>query len=363
MSDNEVGMSHTPTVNPQEQQPRPPFPEQRTGVEAEMSPQPDFGEQTYIGYGRLRGRSAIVTGGDSGIGRAVALAFAREGADVATVYDEHDADAEKTERLVENEGRRFLRLKGDIGDEAFCKQVVDRTVRQFGHFDILVNNAGTQQTHQSLLDFTAEEIELTFRTNIWSMFWLTRAAIPHLKPGSTIIKSASIEAYEPTSILLPHATTKGAIVTLTKGLSEEMIERGVRVNAVAPGPVWTPLIPVSMPRQQVPKFGESNPMRRPAQPVELAHAYVFLASNESSYVNGSHMSGVRQTRTCIALVILWQRGGFAHYCSACDARAHDLRRTACSEQRGGRSTCSVGRRGRGVRRAAAASCGRRACWA
>lgn len=279
-------MSQSAMVNPLEQQPTPPFPEQQSGVESHMDPRPDYGEQTYVGYSRLAGKCAIITGGDSGIGRAVALAYAREGADVAIVYDEHDEDAEQTVHLVENEGRRCVRLKGDVGDEAFCRQVVERTVRELGHLDILVNNAATQQTHQSLLEFTTEEIELTFRTNILALFWLCKAAIPHLKAGSAVINTASIEAFEPKAILLPYATTKGAIVTFTRGLSQELIERGVRVNAVAPGPVWTPLIPASMPKEQVREFGKSNPMKRPAQPVELAHAYVFLASDEATYVNG-----------------------------------------------------------------------------
>ena len=260
------------------------------GREAAMSPRPDHGERSYRGSGRLTGKVALVTGGDSGIGRAVALAFAREGADVAISYlDEHD-DARGAARAVEEAGRRALTISGDIGSELHCRSLVDRTIRELGRLDVLVNNAAFQREHQDIAEFTAEEIERTFRTNVYAMFWLCQAALPHLPRGGAIINVASIQAYEPSPTLLAYASTKGAIVTFSKALSKQAIERGVRVNVVAPGPVWTPLIPSTMPDETLESFGEDTPVGRAAQPAELAPAFVFLASDESRYVTGLPMT-------------------------------------------------------------------------
>ncbi|MFN8481463.1 MAG: SDR family oxidoreductase [Anaerolineae bacterium] len=285
-----MSSQQTQQKDPRQQEPqKPPFPEQKQqypGRESEMRPQPDFGEQSYKGSGRLTGRAAVITGGDSGIGRAVALAFAREGADVLVSYLNEDKDAQETCRVVEAAGRKAVAVAGDISDPTHCQQIVERAVREFGRLDILVNNAAYQMSRESLLEFSDAEIQHTFGANILAMFYLVKAALPHLKPGSVIINTASIQAYNPTPALLPYASTKGAIVTFTKGLAQELIEKGIRVNAVAPGPVWTPLIVSTMPEQQSSKFGKDSPMGRPAQPAELAPVYVFLASQESSYVNG-----------------------------------------------------------------------------
>jgi NAD(P)-dependent dehydrogenase (short-subunit alcohol dehydrogenase family) len=256
------------------------------GREATMAPRPDHGEASYRGSGRLTGKVALVTGGDSGIGRAVALAFAREGADVVISYlDEHD-DARGAARSVEEAGRRALTISGDVGDETHCRSLVDRTIREMGRIDVLVNNAAFQREHDDIAEFTAEEIERTFRTNIFAMFWLCQAALPHLPRGGAIINVASIQAYEPSPSLLAYASTKGAIVTFSKALSKKAIERGVRVNVVAPGPVWTPLIPSTMPDESLESFGEDTPIGRAAQPAELAPAFVFLASDDSRYITG-----------------------------------------------------------------------------
>jgi NAD(P)-dependent dehydrogenase (short-subunit alcohol dehydrogenase family) len=238
--------------------------------------------------GRLKEKTALITGGDSGIGRAVAIAYAREGADVAIGYlPEEEADARETVRWVEQAGRKALALPGDIQDERFCRDMVDRVFAERGRLDILVNNAAFQMTHKSIEEWSAEEWDRTFRTNIYAMFFLAKAALPRMQPGSVILNTASVQAYQPSGNLLAYATTKGAIVTFTKALADLAIERGVRVNAVAPGPVWTPLIPSTMPDQKVRKFGGDSPMTRPAQPAELAPAYVYLASGESSYVTAS----------------------------------------------------------------------------
>jgi NAD(P)-dependent dehydrogenase (short-subunit alcohol dehydrogenase family) len=234
----------------------------------------------------LEGKVALVTGGDSGIGRAVALAYAREGADVAISYLDEHPDAQETVRVVEASGRRALALPGDIGDEAHCREIVRRTVDELGGLDLLVNNAAYQMQREGIEGLPAEEVERIFRTNILAMFWLSKAAVPHLKPGSAIVNTASIQAFEPSPELLHYATTKGAIVTFTKGLAKGLVDRGIRVNAVAPGPVWTPLIAMSFPADVVSEFGKSNPLGRPAQPAELAPAYVFLASDESRFVVG-----------------------------------------------------------------------------
>jgi NAD(P)-dependent dehydrogenase (short-subunit alcohol dehydrogenase family) len=275
--------------DPRVAEPQPPFPEQEQempGRERDMDPAPDYGEGTYRGCGRLEGRAAVVTGADSGIGRAVALAFAREGADVVVAYlDEHD-DAAETCRVVEEAGRKAVRVPGDLSEEAHCKALVDRAVEAFGRIDVLVNNAAYQMVHQQMSEISADEWDHTFRTNVYAMFHTCKAALPNMRPGSAIINTASIEAYEPKPILLAYASTKGAIVTFTKGLAQEVAEHGIRANAVAPGPVWTPLIPGSFPADKIPDFGKSTPMGRAAQPAELAPAYVFLASDESRFVNG-----------------------------------------------------------------------------
>ena len=252
-----------------------------------MRNKPDYGEDSYKGYGRLSGRVALVTGADSGIGRAVALAYAREGADVAIAYlNEHD-DAKETKRIVEEAGRKAVLIAADLADANECARIVDETVKAFGRIDILVNNAAYQgKVVESLDDLDEERLERTFRVNIMAMFHIVRRALPHMKEGSTIINSSSIQAYQPTAAILDYATTKGAIVTFTKGLAEEVIKRGIRANTVAPGPVWTPLIVQSFDKKQIDQFGKDSPMTRPAQPAELAPAYVFLASDESRYVNG-----------------------------------------------------------------------------
>jgi NAD(P)-dependent dehydrogenase (short-subunit alcohol dehydrogenase family) len=275
--------------DPKEAGPKPPFPEQeqeQVGLESKMEPRPDYGEESYRGSGKLEGKAAIITGGDSGIGRAVALAFAREGADVLISYLDEHSDAEETVRIVEKEGRRCISVAGDIGDEAHCRQIVERAVQEFGKVDILVNNAAYQDDIESIQDVTEEMLLHTYRTNIFAMFYLCKAALPHMEPGSTIINTTSIQAYQPSPNLLPYSSTKGAILTFTKGLSEEAIEKGIRVNAVAPGPVWTPLIPASFPGDKVAEFGKTTPMGRPGQPAELAPVFVFLASQDSSYITG-----------------------------------------------------------------------------
>ncbi|MDP9400236.1 MAG: SDR family oxidoreductase [Actinomycetota bacterium] len=282
--------SQTTQRNPVDQYPQPEMPEQtleHPGLESDMQPRPDYGEQTYRGSGRLEGKRAIITGGDSGIGRAVALAFAREGADVLLSYlEEEEPDAQETARVVEASGRKAVRLAGDLRDEAHCERIVERAVAELGGLEILVNNAAYQMSRDGIESITAEELDRTFRTNIYAMFFLSKAALRHMRPGATIINSCSVEAYKPEPALLDYAATKGAIVNFTKGLAQEVIQRGIRVNSVAPGPVWTPLIPATMPAEQVKSFGAQSPIGRPAQPAELAPAYVFLASQESSYVNG-----------------------------------------------------------------------------
>ena len=275
--------------NPQDIEVKPPFDEQEQqppGLESEMDTAPDYGEKSYQGSGKLDGKTAIVTGGDSGIGRAVALAFAREGADVVISYLNEEQDAQETKRVVEDAGQRCLLIAGDIGDESHCQKIVEQAADEFGQIDILVNNAAFQMSHEGIEDLPSDEIEKTFRTNIFAMFYLCKAAIPHIKEGGAIINTASIQAYQPSKQLLAYAATKGAIVNFTKGLNEELIEKGIRVNAVAPGPVWTPLIAATMPQEKVNEFGKDSPMKRPAQPSELAPAYVFLASDEASYISG-----------------------------------------------------------------------------
>jgi NAD(P)-dependent dehydrogenase (short-subunit alcohol dehydrogenase family) len=279
-----------PAQDPRRAGAKPPFPAQtqpHPGVEAKMAPRPDYGETSYRGLNRLVDRVALITGGDSGIGRAVALAFAREGAHVAISYLNEHEDAVETRRVVEETGRDALLLPGDIGSPAHCRVLVERTMERFGHLNILVNNAAFQgESVESIEEISPDRLERTFRVNIMAMFHLVRYALPHMKKGSAIINVASIQAYKPRASILDYAATKGAIVTFTKGLAQEVIQRGIRANAVAPGPVWTPLIPQSFPAEHVAQFGKDSPMERPAQPAELAPAFVFLASDESQYING-----------------------------------------------------------------------------
>jgi len=257
------------------------------GTTSDMKPVPDHGEESYRGSGRLAGKRAIITGGDSGIGRAVAIAFAREGADLLVSYlCEHD-DAKETARWVEQAGRKCVLIAGDIQDPAHCRKIVDDAATQLGGIDILVNNAAHQATFKEIEEISDEEWELTFKVNIHAMFYLTKAAIPHMKPGAAIINTASINADVPNPTLLPYATTKGAIQNFTAGLAQMLAEKGIRANTVAPGPVWTPLIPSTMPAETVAKFGSNVPMKRPAQPAELATSYVMLADPMSSYVSGA----------------------------------------------------------------------------
>jgi NAD(P)-dependent dehydrogenase (short-subunit alcohol dehydrogenase family) len=266
-----------------------PFPQQQQappGSEESMEPRADHGEQTYRGSQRLAGKAAIITGGDSGIGRAIAIAFAREGANVLISYLNEDEDAQKTCRLIEESGGKAVALAGDISNEAQCQKIIEQAVQSFGKIDVLINNAAFQRTHSHIQDVASDEFDYTFRTNVYAMFYLCKAALPHMQPGSSIINTASIQAYQPSAQLLPYATTKGAIVTFTKALATEAIQHGVRVNCVAPGPVWTPLIPSTVPPEKAAEFGKQTPMGRPAQPAELAPTYVFLASSESNYIVG-----------------------------------------------------------------------------
>jgi NAD(P)-dependent dehydrogenase (short-subunit alcohol dehydrogenase family) len=256
------------------------------GLTADMRTEPDHGERTYRGTGRLEGRKAVITGGDSGIGRAVALAFAREGADVLISYlPDEEEDAQQTVALIEDAGGKAVTVPGDITDEAHCRAVIDRAVTELGGVDILVNNAAYQLAQDGgIADISTEQFDRVLKTNVYAMFWLCKAAIPHMKPGASIINTASVQAVSPSPHLLDYATTKGAIVTFTKALGADLAAKGIRVNSVAPGPVWTPLIPATMDAEKVASFGAQSPTRRPAQPAELAPAYVFFASQESSYI-------------------------------------------------------------------------------
>jgi len=277
-------------VNPLDQYEQPPFSEDKQefpGSEAQFNLKADHGENTYVGSGKLTGRKAIITGGDSGIGRAVAIAFAREGADVAISYLNEHEDANETARLVEEAGRTALLIPGDISAEEQCKYIIKSTLDKFGQIDILVNNAAYQMSRDSIQDISAEEWDRTFRTNIHPLFYMCKAAEAHLKPGSTIVNTTSVNAYKAPPQLVAYSATKAAIQNFTVSMAQLWAEKGIRVNCVAPGPIWTPLIPSTMPLEKVNSFGKDVPMKRPGQPAELAAAFVLLASNDSSYITGS----------------------------------------------------------------------------
>jgi len=278
------------STNPKTKYPHPPFSARSNKPPASdhaISPKPDYGEESYVGSARLYGKVALITGGDSGIGKAVALAFAREGADVAFTYlDEkkEKKDADETIKFIEDAHRRAFSYPGDVRDEKFCQLLVKKTIEEFGKLDILVNNAAYQATFSSIEEVTEEELERVFRTNVFAPFFMAKAALRRMKPGASIINTVSIQSFSPSAKLMPYAATKGALMNFTKSLSQEAIKKGIRVNAVAPGPVWTPLIPSTMPNAS--QFGKDSPMGRPAQPTELAPAYVLLASDQASYVTG-----------------------------------------------------------------------------
>ncbi|MBP7146273.1 MAG: glucose 1-dehydrogenase [Acidobacteria bacterium] len=272
---------------PDKEKQRPPQKQARQpGVESQMQPRPEAKDPEYKPAGKLRGKVALITGGDSGIGRAVAVAFAQEGADVGVVYKEEHDDARETQRMVEAEGQRCLLIAGDVGAEPFCRDVVERTVREFGRLDILVNNAAEQHARESIEEISADQLERTFRTNIFAQFYLAKAALKHLAEGSSIINTTSVTAYRGNPQLVDYSSTKGAIVAFTRSLSKQLAERGVRVNAVAPGPIWTPLIPATFPPDKVETFGSNVPLGRAGQPEEVAPCFVFLASDDASYITG-----------------------------------------------------------------------------
>jgi len=272
------------------QRPKPPFPKQKQsmpGLTGRMTPTPDHGEESYKGSDRLKNKKAVITGGDSGIGRAIAIAYAREGADILISYLEEHQDAEETGRHIEAAGRKAVLVPGDIQDATHCRKIIETAVAELGRVDILVNNAAHQASFKDISDISDEEWELTFRVNIHAMFFLTKAAVPHMPAGSAIINTASINSDTPNPTLLAYATTKGAIQNFTAGLAQLLAEKGIRANAVAPGPIWTPLIPSTLPQEAVVNFGKQVPMKRPGQPAELATAYVMLADPLSSYVSGT----------------------------------------------------------------------------
>jgi NAD(P)-dependent dehydrogenase (short-subunit alcohol dehydrogenase family) len=260
------------------------------GTQSKMQPVPDCGEESYRGSGRLSGKVAVITGGDSGIGRAVAIAYAREGADVVISYLSEDEDAEDTARYVAQAGRKALVISGDVSEPQHCRDIVTRTMREFGRIDILVNNAAYQMSHSDLAEVSDDEWEHTFATNVSAMFYLVKAALPHLEPGSSIIGSTSVNSDMPSPDLAPYAATKAAIANFCASLAQMLGPRGIRVNSVAPGPIWTPLIPATMPPGKVEHFGEDTPLGRPGQPAELAGAYVLLASEEGSYMSGARIA-------------------------------------------------------------------------
>lgn len=277
--------------NPRTEYPRPPFPRQEQpwpGLASRMDPRPDHGETSYKGSGRLAGRRALITGGDSGIGRAAAIAYAREGADVAINYlPVEEPDAKEVVDLIRKEGRKAVAIPGDIRDEAFCARLVEQAAQELGGLDILVNNAARQSAQPSIENITTDQFDATLKTNLYAMFWITKAAIPRLPAGSSIINTASVVAFDPPKLLLDYSTTKAGIIAFTQALAKQLAEKGIRVNAVAPGPFWTPLQPSGgQPPDQIPTFGADVPLGRPGQPVELAPVYVMLASDESSYATG-----------------------------------------------------------------------------
>ena len=287
-------MTH-PLRNPNDKYPTPPFVVQSQpwpGLASRMNPLPDHGETSYKGSGRLLGRKALITGGDSGIGRAAAIAFAREGADVAINYlPGEEPDAQQVVQLIQDAGRTAVAIPGDIRTESFCEELVERAVRELGGLDILVNNAARQLAHDSITDITTEQFDWTFKTNVYGMFWITKAAIPYLPPGSAIINTASVNSYDPREDLLDYAMTKGAIHIFTKALAKQQAKQGIRVNGVAPGPVWTPLqVVCEQSAEKLSQFGGDTPMKRPGQPAELASIYVQLAAADASYTTG-HMYG------------------------------------------------------------------------
>lgn len=284
--------------DPTTQYPTPPFDKQSQpapGLSSEMTPRPDHGEASYVGAGRLSGRKAVVTGADSGIGRAVAIAYAREGADVVLSYlPAEEPDAQEVVKLIEAAGQKAVAVPGDLKDEAYCQTLISRAVQELGGIDILVNNAGKQQEVPDIGKLSSDQFDATFKTNVYSLFWLCKAALPHLPAGSSIINTSSIQAYQPSPILLDYAATKAAINTFSKALSQQVASKGIRVNVVAPGPIWTPLqVSGGQPTDALEQFGAQTPLGRPGQPAELAPAYVFLASQESSYVSGEtlHVNG------------------------------------------------------------------------
>ncbi|MBM6617108.1 SDR family oxidoreductase [Bacillus suaedaesalsae] len=274
------------TLPPQHQDKQP-------GVESQMNPRPISIDKNYTGSGKLKNKVAIITGGDSGIGKSVAIYFAKEGAHVVIVYLNEHEDAKETEKLVNAEGVTCLLLSGDVGEEKFCKEVISKTIETFSRVDVVVNNAAEQHPQTSILDISAEQLHKTFKTNVYSYFYLTKAALPHLKSGSSIINTASITAYQGNEKLLDYSSTKGAIVSFTRSLSKQLVGKGIRVNGVAPGPIWTPLIPSTFTSDDVSTFGSNSPMKRPGQPYELAPSYVYLASDNSSYMTGQmlHING------------------------------------------------------------------------
>lgn len=283
--------------NPAQAYPKPPFPKQQQewpGLVSKMQPRPDHGEESYQGSGRLEGRKALITGGDSGIGRAAAIAFAREGADVAINYlPAEESDAQDVVQLIRKAGRRAVAIPGDLRNEAFCQDLIERSVRDLGGLDILVNNAARQHAVDDIAKITTEQFDDTLKTNVYAMFWLTKAALPHLPSGATIINTTSVVAYDPPEGLLDYSATKAAIMNFTKGLAKQLAPRGIRVNGVAPGPVWTPLQPSGGQQpEKLPQFGADTPIGRPGQPAELAPLYVLLASQESSYSTGQIFGAV-----------------------------------------------------------------------
>lgn len=284
-----MAKDQTTMQDPTDQYVGPPFEKQtqdEPGLVKDMTPKPDHGEASYKGSGRLQGRKALITGADSGIGRATAIAFAREGADIVLSYlPEEEPDAQEVVELIEQAGRKAVACPGDIADETFCKQLVERAVKELGGLDLLINVAGKQLAVKDIADIETDQFDKTFRTNVYALFWLCKYAVPHLPPGASIVNTASIQSYQPSPQLLDYASTKAAIVAFTKALAKQVASKGIRVNAVAPGPIWTPLQPShGQPPEAIPKFGEQVPLGRPGQPAEVAPAYVFLASQEASYI-------------------------------------------------------------------------------